>query len=76
MAGGKNGTKRYGRNKVQCAAYRTAERREISKAYDLIKHLEHQPDDPLAKAALEKIPDHCRKKATKRLADRREAVPA
>ena len=53
MSEGKKGRK-VGRNKLQCAAYRSAQRREFNKARRLIKYLRKWPRDTQAQAALKR----------------------
>lgn len=54
MADQKKGRK-VGRNKLRCAAYRTAQRREFNKARRLIRYLKRHPRNGDAWTALERV---------------------
>jgi hypothetical protein len=42
---GKNGTKKYGRNKIKCERYRATKRREKNKLRNVNRHLKDHPND-------------------------------
>lgn len=49
---GKGGTRKIGRNKDKCKAYKTARTREINRRGKLLKHLAEHPEDKVARKAL------------------------
>ncbi len=58
---GKNGTKKYDRNKADCAKYSNEGRREKNKAVKIARHLKRVPWDKVARAAFEALPQLARK---------------
>lgn len=48
-------SRKHGRDKLRCAAYRTAQRREFNKARRLIKHMRKHPNTKGAAEALERL---------------------
>lgn len=48
-------SRKVGRNKIRCAAYRVAQRQEFNKARRLIRHMRKHPDTKGAKEALERL---------------------
>lgn len=46
-------SKKHGRAKAECAAYRSINRREKNKLVRLAKHLDRHPGDPTALAAVD-----------------------
>lgn len=59
--GGKNGTKKYGRNEADCAKYKNEGRREKNKAVKIARHLSKAPWDLVARAAFEALPQIARR---------------
>jgi hypothetical protein len=49
---GSGGTKKLGRNKDRCKAYKLARTRDINKQGKLLKHLAKHPEDTVARKAL------------------------
>lgn len=65
--GGKNGTKKYGRNEADCTKYANEGRRAKNKAVKLARHLRKVPWDGVARAAFLALPE---------LAKRGNVIPA
>lgn len=50
------GARKYSRNKVWCANYKSQQQRERNKALKLARHIRATPWDKVARAALSKLP--------------------
>lgn len=50
---GKNGTKKYGRNREVCARYRAEGRRAANRARRIARHVRHHPNDAAARFLIE-----------------------
>jgi hypothetical protein len=48
-------SRKHGRNKIVCAAYRTSQRREFNKARRIIRHLRRHPTNLTALTALKRL---------------------
>lgn len=51
--------RRNTRHKPKYLAYRNNDTREKNKAYKIIMYLERRPDDKVAQASLEALPEFC-----------------
>ena len=52
---GKNGTRKYGRNKIKCASYKSRRQREKNKVKKLSKLLKYHFNDKKLLKAIEKF---------------------
>lgn len=55
------GARKYGRNKITCANYRSQQQRERNKAKKLARHIRACPWDAVAREALSKLPQSFQK---------------